>query len=259
LAPPDNETCPAINLPAHAGPSSEASVRVNVLATVGVWDAAAFTCHRAPLASALTGEGRNGHDADQDARSGGGGLGRVDRDLGRGGRRGAQGRLLRSRSPAAAPQGGHKTPDGLNPGDCADNPLNTRLRAQGRGRGLRARTQAGPDLDEIVGLCPQYDPANPYPADCPNFDQLGFRAPLMVISPVAKRSYVSHAVADHTSLLALIEKRFLTGPDSKTQHLTERDGHAWTLEDMFDFKRSPSLSTAMPPPAPLPAVDCTPH
>lgn len=66
-------------------------------------------------------------------------------------------------------------------------------------------------------------------------------------------------MADHTSLLALIEKRFLTGPDGKTEHLTLRDAGAWTLEDMFDFKSSPSLNTVMPPPAPPPAKDCTPH
>jgi hypothetical protein len=65
-------------------------------------------------------------------------------------------------------------------------------------------------------------------------------------------------VADHTSLLALIEKRFLTGPDGRTQHLTLRDANAWTLEDMFDFKSAPSLRTELAPPAPPPAQDCTP-
>ena len=81
----------------------------------------------------------------------------------------------------------------------------------------------------------------------------------MVISPFAKRAYVSHQVADHTSLLALIEKRFLTGPDGKTPHLTRRDRYAWALEDMFDFKTSPSRDTPLPPPAPPPVEDCTPR
>jgi hypothetical protein len=57
----------------------------------------------------------------------------------------------------------------------------------------------------------------------------------------------------------LIEKRFLTGPDGKVKHLTARDGHAWTLEDMFDFKRSPSLNTPLAPPAAPPAQDCSPR
>jgi hypothetical protein len=65
-------------------------------------------------------------------------------------------------------------------------------------------------------------------------------------------------VADHTSLLALIEKRFLTGPDGGTKHLTLRDANAWTLEDMFDFRTSPSLKTELAAPAPPPARDCTP-
>jgi len=43
------------------------------------------------------------------------------------------------------------------------------------------------------------------------------------------------AVADHTSVLALIEKRFLD-----SQPLTQRDAHADTLEDLFDFSGRPS-------------------
>lgn len=69
--------------------------------------------------------------------------------------------------------------------------------------------------------------------------------PLIAVSPFFKPRYVSHTVADHTSLLALIEKRFLrTGRDSDdVAHLTLRDAHASTLEDLFDFDRSPSLNT----------------
>lgn len=161
--------------------------------------------------------------------------------------------------PPRAPQGGQRTPDGLNPGDCADASNLPASAKPGHGVDCLFVRKVGATYDEILGLCPQYDPAKPYPAACPSFDQLGFRAPLMVISPFAKRSYVSHAVADHTSLLALIEKRFLTGPDGKTEHLTLRDANASTLEDMFDFRSSPSLNTVMLPPAPPPAKDCTPH
>ena len=71
----------------------------------------------------------------------------------------------------------------------------------------------------------------------------------MVVSPFSKPHYVSHTVGDHTSLIALIEKRFLSGGGS-TLHLTARDANANTLEDIFDFKNSPSLSTALPPPPP---------
>jgi len=161
--------------------------------------------------------------------------------------------------PPPAAQDGRRTPDGLDPGACADAPnVPLKARAGGGTPCLRER-KTGTTYDEILGLCPQYDPAKPYPADCPGFDQLGFRAPLMVVSPFAKKSYVSHIVADHTSLLALIEKRFLTGADGKTEHLTRRDANASTLEDMFDFKSAPSLNTALPAPAAAPLKDCTPR
>jgi len=160
--------------------------------------------------------------------------------------------------PPKAPQGGARTPDGLDPGACADASKLPDSAKPGSGLYCFRERKIGTTHDEILGLCPQYDPAKPYPAECPNFDQLGFRVPLMVISPFARKAYVSHRIADHTSMLALIEKRFLTGPDGKTQHLTLRDQYAWTLEDMFDFKTSPSLNTPLAPPAALPATDCSP-
>ncbi len=84
--------------------------------------------------------------------------------------------------------------------------------------------------------------------------------PFLAISPFSKPHYVSHSAGDHTSLLALIEKVFTTTDDSDDQppHLTRRDQHANTLEDMFDFDRSPSFSTAVGTAAP-PAQDCTPQ
>lgn len=82
---------------------------------------------------------------------------------------------------------------------------------------------------------------------------------------------MSHTIGDHTSLLAFIEKRFLSlapgsdDPDedfddtfSTRLHLTRRDQHARTLEDLFDFDGSPSLHTAVTVALP-PAQDCTPH
>ena len=85
------------------------------------------------------------------------------------------------------------------------------------------------------------------PEDCATYNQLGFRVPFIVVSPFAKPNYVSHTVGDHTSILALIEKRFLNN-----QHMTARDANANTLEDMFDFDNSASLNAVVPA-APLPA------
>src|SRR5207253_3874365 len=102
---------------------------------------------------------------------------------------------------------------------------------------------------DAIALCPALaaDPTGPFPRHCASFDQLGFRVPFIAVSPFAKPHYVSHTVGDHTSLLALIEKRFMTATDKHGHgkdrpHLTRRDQHADTLEDLFDFDRSPSLN-----------------
>jgi phospholipase C len=160
--------------------------------------------------------------------------------------------------PPRAPQLGARTPDGLHPGQCADASRLPQSARPGHGANCLFERKVGTTHDEIRQLCPDYDPAKPFPANCPSYDQLGFRAPLLVVSPFAKTAYVSHRVADHTSLLALVEKRFLTGPDGRTQHLTKRDAAAWTLEDMFDFAAAPSLNAQLPPPAPPPEHDCSP-
>ena len=74
-----------------------------------------------------------------------------------------------------------------------------------------------------------------------------------MVSPFAKPHYVSHQVSDHTSFLALIERRFL-GSD----HLTARDAHAYTLEDLFNFDESPSLDAHINPSLAVPASPSDP-
>src|SRR5205823_13362704 len=59
--------------------------------------------------------------------------------------------------------------------------------------------------------------------------------------PLSRNRATSHSVGDHTSLLALIERRFLTINDVRL-HLTSRDQFANPLEDLFDFNHSPSLN-----------------
>lgn len=112
---------------------------------------------------------------------------------------------------------------------------------------------------DALQLCPELsdDPTGPYPAQCASFDQLGFRVPFLVVSPFAKSHYVSHTIGDHTSLLAFIEKRFLSSANGSHPHLTLRDQNASTLEDLFDFDNAPSLNTPVLQAQP-PADDCTP-
>ena len=154
-------------------------------------------------------------------------------------------------APPRAKQGGWRNPDGIDPGQCAD--LSAPPASQQPGGGTNCFVSR---LD-AASICSGFTPTGRYPASCANFDQLGFRVPFVAVSPFSKPHHVSHEVADHTSLLAFIEKRFLgrgdddEGDDDERPHLTARDGHATTLEDLFDFDQAPSLGAAVPP-APLP-------
>jgi len=62
------------------------------------------------------------------------------------------------------------------------------------------------------------------------FARYGFRVPSVVVSPYAKRDHVSHVVYDHTSILALIERKW------NLPALTYRDANANDLTDFLDLK-----------------------
>jgi len=67
-----------------------------------------------------------------------------------------------------------------------------------------------------------------------DFDGLGFRVPLLIISPYAKRGYVSHVQYEHGSILRFIEDRF------GLQRLGASDSRANSPEaDGFDFTQPP--------------------
>ena len=76
--------------------------------------------------------------------------------------------------------------------------------------------------------------------------QLGFRVPNMVISPFARRHYVSHVPMDHTAIIKFVENRFIGG----SAHLTARDAVQPNLLDFFDFNNVP-WATPPTPPAPV--------
>jgi phospholipase C len=163
--------------------------------------------------------------------------------------------------PPKASQGGALNPDGINPGQCED--LSNPLASEQPGGGAECSSNPISTTDTSVldaeALCPALalDPTGPYPAQCANFNQLGIRVPFLAISPFSKPHYVSHTVGDHTSILAFIEQRFLTRPRRPPLHLTLRDQYASSLQDMFDFKNSPSLNTPLTVATP-PLTDCTP-
>lgn len=160
--------------------------------------------------------------------------------------------------PPAAPQGGARTPDGIEPGQCADasNPPIS----EEPGHGLNCTAS---EMMEAQ-FCPGFSATGPLPAGCATFNQLGVRVPLMAVSPFAKPHYVSHHVSDHTSLLALIERRFLrpdpnaADDEGQTPHLTARDAHAYPLEDLFNFDESPSRNAPVNPSLAVPASPSDP-
>jgi|HubBroStandDraft_4_1064222.scaffolds.fasta_scaffold00001_377 phospholipase C len=82
--------------------------------------------------------------------------------------------------------------------------------------------------DDPGGL---YDPEPPAYLD---YDGLGMRVPMLIISPYAKRGWVSHVPYEHGSILRFIENRFNLG------QLAASDTRATSPEnDCFDFSRRP--------------------
>ncbi len=114
--------------------------------------------------------------------------------------------------------------------------------------------------DEHGGL---YDHVPPPPACVPDdtppmknpelgtFDRLGFRVPLIVLSPYAKRNFVSHEVHSHTSILRFVQAKF------NLPALTRRDANSDAMLDFFDFDAPPNLDvpTIAEPPIDPAGVD----
>ena len=84
------------------------------------------------------------------------------------------------------------------------------------------------------------------PGDVPGgYDRYGFRVPAAVVSPWARKGYVSSVVHDHTSILKLVETKF------NLPALTARDAGADDLLDCLDLGGTPPFLTPPTLPAPL--------
>lgn len=77
-----------------------------------------------------------------------------------------------------------------------------------------------------------------------DFVYTGYRVPLIVVSPYAKKNYVSHTVADYTAWLKFVETRF--GLPS----LTKRDAAQIDMTEFFDFNNPPWQTPPTPPTQP---------
>jgi phospholipase C len=96
------------------------------------------------------------------------------------------------------------------------------------------------------------------------FAQLGFRVPAIVASPFARPGYADHTVYDHTSVLRLIEWRYLGAPAQGTgagKHgrwwLTSRDRNAANLGATFAVERQADLGFDVTMDLPAAAAPCT--
>jgi phospholipase C len=78
-----------------------------------------------------------------------------------------------------------------------------------------------------------------------SFARYGFRVPAGVVSPYAKKGFVSHSVYDHTSILKTVETKW------NLPALTRRDANALDVLEMVDFAAKPSF--LRPPLLPDPA------
>jgi len=77
------------------------------------------------------------------------------------------------------------------------------------------------------------------------FNRLGPRVPLLVISPWTKKHYMSHMTTDLTSITRFVQNRF------DLPAMTRRDAAAWPLLDMFDFQNPPFMKPPKLRPAKL--------
>jgi phospholipase C len=110
-----------------------------------------------------------------------------------------------------APQTGptEVSPDGIKPSDLSTNP---------------------PDVCVVV------------PGATCDFTYSGYRVPMIVISPFAKKNFVSHTLMDYTAILKLIETRF------GVPALTKRDAAQPDMgTEFFDFTNPQWITPPSPP------------
>jgi phospholipase C len=88
------------------------------------------------------------------------------------------------------------------------------------------------------------DPANDY-------GQMGFRIPVVVVSPWVKRKHVEHSIYGFESILKMIEYRFALKP------LTRRDQFARNIARSFDFDSKPQTDRpSLPSPVHIVGGQC---
>ncbi len=78
------------------------------------------------------------------------------------------------------------------------------------------------------------------------YDRYGFRVPAVIVSPYARKDYVSSVVHDHTSILKLVETKW------NLPALTYRDANAATVAEFLDVRGAAFLDPPAIAAPPLP-------
>jgi hypothetical protein len=101
-----------------------------------------------------------------------------------------------------------------------------------------------------VAMAPDSLPPQVQPGESTydGFARYGFRVPSIVVGPYAKRNHVSHVVYDHTSVLALVERKF------NLPAMTYRDANANDLTDFLDLDAMSAGRPTFPELPPLAAA-----
>jgi phospholipase C len=105
-------------------------------------------------------------------------------------------------------------------------------------------------MDDFGGWYDHVPPPRQYGGDAQNPYGLGFRLPLIVISPYAKPGFVFKEVSEQASIPRFIETIFQTGKTLSDLDPAAQDGQANDLMNAFDFKQAPL------PPLPLTQRTC---
>ena len=104
-------------------------------------------------------------------------------------------------------------------------------------------------MDDFGGWVDHVPPPRQYGCDPAHPYGLGFRLPLLVISPYARPGFIFHETAEQASIPRFIEKVFGARPLSEKDPAAQ-DGQANDLLGAFDFTQKPL------PPLVLPARQC---
>jgi phospholipase C len=95
-------------------------------------------------------------------------------------------------------------------------------------------------MDDFGGWVDHVPPPRQYGCDKQHPYGLGFRLPLIVISPYAKRGYIFKEVAEHASIARFIERVFGATRTLSEMDPAAQDGQANDLFGAFDFTQAPA-------------------